>query len=163
MKNRKPAWTPFKPGTPPTDPVGASIFLNSRYQVNIKRIGAFEPFGQMVELSIKRRDKEPIYDWRDMQAIKNEFLGPNATMVQVFPPEKHLMDTANQYYFTGWNSGYELPFGFKQRSVNGREVTQYENGVAIQKPFEPHQVPATFEEDQNRFDAFIQQLVEQQK
>jgi hypothetical protein len=105
---------------------------------------------------IKRRDKEPIYDWRDMQTIKNEFLGKEATMVQVFPPERHLMDTANQYYFFGWSGSYELPFGFKQRSVNGREVTQYFNGgVAVQKPFEPHQMPETYSEDQQRFDDFL--------
>jgi hypothetical protein len=151
MKHRTPPWTAFKRGTPDTDPVGASIYLNSRYQVNIKDLPAVEPFGPMVEVSIKRRDKEPIYDWRDMQLIKNELLGKNVTMLQVFPPESRLVDTANQYYFYAfWE--YELPFGFKERVINARPETIYQSGSAIQKPFEPHQVPATLEEDQAMFD-----------
>lgn len=157
MKDRKPLWTAFQRAEPEFDPAGGQIYVNSRYQVSIR--GKFEggpPYGQFCELSLKRRDKEPIYDWRDMQKIKNEFFGANATMLQVFPPEKHLVDTSNQYYFyVFWE--YEFPFGFKERLVSERTGQQIFTGVAHsnqnkQQPFEAHQIPETVEEDQAHFD-----------
>lgn len=54
----------------------STVVMNDRYQVNITQGG--EPFagkGRMVWLSIKRLDKEPIHDWRDLQTIKNMLVG----------------------------------------------------------------------------------------
>ena len=94
----QPAWTPFEKGVlPPLPEVSVmqeqadssgvtleevistyesiareeSVLINSRYQVNIRKIG-----DTMVHLSIKRRDKAPVHDWRDLQRIKNEVVGP---------------------------------------------------------------------------------------
>jgi hypothetical protein len=136
MKLRKPIWTPFEPTDPEFDPTGARIYVNSRYQVAIKGFSTHDPFGRVVELSLKRRDKEPIYDWRDMQKIKNDFFGPAATMIQVFPPEKWLVDTSNQYYFYVLLD-YELPFGFKERLVSERsgQTTAVTNAVGVPAAF----------------------------
>lgn len=151
MKQRMPLWTPFVRGTPKFDSLGRAIFINSRYQVHISSL--YDPpcnqFGRFAELSIKRRDKEPILDWRDMQKIKNDFFGPNSTMIQLFPPERHLVDTANQYYFYVFLD-YEFPFGFKERlvsEVSGRTFP-HTNAATKQRPFEPHQRPETLAEDE---------------
>jgi len=56
-----------------------SVHVNERYQVNVQRIPA--PFGpgtsDMLWLSIKRRDREPIHDRRDLQRIKNAIVARN--------------------------------------------------------------------------------------
>lgn len=97
------------------------IFINSKYQVNIRRgpctvdgIGETE----MVHISIKRIDKRPVRDWRDLQRIKDELLGRNCEAVEVFPAQDRMVDTANQYHLWGIaNEDFRFPFGFEQRFV----------------------------------------------
>lgn len=73
----------------------------------------------MIELSVKRRDKEPIFDWRDMQQMKNEIVGPECEGIQMFPAESRLVDTANQYWmFCFADPKVRLPFGFDVRRVS---------------------------------------------
>ena len=54
--------------------------------------------GTMTYLSIKRLDKKSIHDWRHMQQIKNELVGKDYEAVEIYPNEKRLVDTANQYH-----------------------------------------------------------------
>jgi hypothetical protein len=153
MKHKKPAWTDFIV-TKNLDAVGARLVVNSRYQVAMKGPYKDDHFGLFMELSIKRRDKEAILDWRDMQKIKNDLVGKETTMIQIFPPEKHLVDTANQYYFYVFQN-YEFPFGFKHRLVTDATGVQMADGLTTQRPFEPHQVPETFVEDKAKYEAAI--------
>lgn len=73
-------------------------------------------------LSLKRLDREPITDWRDKQAIKNQIVGPEYEAVEIYPAESRLVDGANQYHL--WVLGdrgdepAQLPFGFFKRSVS---------------------------------------------
>lgn len=93
------------------------VWINSRYQVNIDRspeIG--EGWPKMIHLSIKRRDKEVIHDWRDLQRIKNELIGPEHEAVELYPAESRLVDAANQYHL--WvlaEPGVRFPFGWTER------------------------------------------------
>lgn len=151
----KPLWTNLKVGAPEVSPLGGRIWLNSRYQVEIRFAGIFPIYGEIYEMSIKRRDKEALYDWRDIQRIKNDLFGSNTTAVQLFPPERHLVDTANQYYFYVFADSFEFPFGFKERLLNNKAETRVSNGLSKQKPFESHQLPADMEEQQHRFDEAI--------
>ena len=117
-------WTPFLPAVLPDDhPSGVllddTVFLNSRYQVNCLEVDAPEPFGAMLHLSIKRRDKRPIHDWRDLQRIKNELCGTERQAVEIYPPESLLVDSANQYHLWVFDT-FRLPFGFHGRLVSER-------------------------------------------
>jgi hypothetical protein len=49
-------------------------------------------------LSIKRRDREVIRDWRELQAIKNAIVGPEHEGFELYPAESRLVDTANQFH-----------------------------------------------------------------
>jgi len=75
-----------------------SVHMNDRYQVNAQTLEA--PFGEFVGdviwLSIKRRDKVPVHDWRDLQVIKNLIVGPEHEGFEIYPTEPRLVDTANQ-------------------------------------------------------------------
>jgi hypothetical protein len=91
-------------------------FINDTYQVNVQPPSAeHDPF---IHLSIKRLDKAPIHDWRDLQAIKNMIVGPEYEGVELFPKESRLVDSANQYHI--WvlkREGQIFPLGFPARMV----------------------------------------------
>lgn len=90
------------------------IWMNDVYQVAITVNKAWK------HLSIKRLDKAPIKEWRDMQEIKNELVGPEWEAVELYPAESRLVDTANQYHlwvFIGEGQDFRWPFGFNERLV----------------------------------------------
>jgi len=127
-KWRRPDWTPFEKGdvaelNARLAELGAEpedeVWLNSIYQVNVKRYPA--PPGwpcDIIHLSIKTRTKRALHDWRDMQRIKNEIVGPEHEAVELYPKESRLVDTSNQYHL--WvmaEEGLIYPFGFADRCV----------------------------------------------
>jgi len=97
------------------------VFLNDTYQVNVRRDaknGFTDGKMLMVHLSIKRRDKRAIRDWRHFQQIKNELVGPECEAIELFPAESRLVDGANQYHL--WclaEAGMMFPVGFMERGV----------------------------------------------
>ena len=105
------------------------VWLNNTYQANIRRKtgegwfdeteecwnGFPEEAGEVIWISIKRRDREAIHDWRDFQLIKNDIAGPEMEAVEIYPAESRLMDTANQYHLFAWKGTF--PVGFQFRSV----------------------------------------------
>jgi hypothetical protein len=114
------------------------IWLNDLYQAAVRsrtgpgffdeshEVGVWFDDPKMVTfwISVKRHDKEPIFDWRHMQLLKNDILGEEAEAVQVFPAESRLMDTANQYHLFGWKSGVAFPIGFRNRLVTGEAYAE---------------------------------------
>ena len=88
------------------------VYLNDKYQVSLRRLG------EIVHLSIKRIDREPVHDWRELQQIKTELVGPECEAVELYPAESRVIDTANQYHL--WavpNSTFRFPFGFESKRV----------------------------------------------
>jgi hypothetical protein len=111
------------------------IWLNNRYQVNVKRdVPVPDGWPEMVHLSIKRIDKGVIHDWRHLQRIKNEIVGPDHEAVELYPSEERLIDTVNQYHL--WvlaKPGLRFPFGWDHRLVadsggNGAKQRPFEEG-----------------------------------
>jgi hypothetical protein len=106
---------------------GASIVMNSRYQVMMREMG------EIMYLSIKRIDQKPIRNWRDLQRIKNELVGPECEGLELFPAESRLLDSANQYHlFVLRDPSKRLPFGHK----DGRVVNENADVGEAQEPFE---------------------------
>lgn len=143
MKRKLPPWTPFEEASPmpnekmSTMPdaarermmrvreigrVDGRVYINSRYVVTVSRIEArVEGAPDLIQLSIRRRDRSAVHDWRDMQRIKNEIVGAEAEAVELYPAESRLVDTANQYYL--WVVvGMTWPFGFNKRLVSERGI-----------------------------------------
>jgi hypothetical protein len=84
------------------------IWLNDTYQVNVRWNHPL-----VVHMSIKRRDKEPIHDWRELQEIKNQLVGRDHEAVEIYPSEADLIDTSNQFHLWVFKDPkYRLPFGF---------------------------------------------------
>lgn len=106
---------------------GSQIWKNDVYQVAVRKRGE-----GLVHLSIKRIDRQPIRDWRDLQQIKNQLVGPECEGVELYPAESRLVDTANQFHI--WcctNPKFRFPFGFE-----GRFVQEETFGKAVNRKFE---------------------------
>ena len=112
------------------------VYANDEYQVNIEKNSY--SFGNIIHvwhLSIKRLDKEPIHDWRDLQAIKNMLVGEEYEAVEIYPAESRLIDSANQFHlwvfhhYDGSNKIPSLPLGF----IGVRNVTSIEKNNSKQR------------------------------
>lgn len=159
-------WTPFeKADTFRLDPVLAilaeangltdelkEVWVNNLYQVSILRGLRWCADGpELIRLSIKRRDKKAIHDWRDLQRIKNELVGEENEAIELYPAESRLVDTANQYWL--WvlkDSKERFPFGFINRWVSNVS----EKGT-VQRPFPLDRMP----KDCKTFDQYKRDLV----
>lgn len=95
------------------------IVMNSLYQVNIRKLPPpVEGWPDILHLSIKRRDKAVIHDWRDLQRIKNEVVGPECEAIELYPAESRLVDSANQYHLWVFhNPQFRFPVGWHERLV----------------------------------------------
>ncbi|MGV4796178.1 DUF7694 domain-containing protein [Rhizobium sp. F40D2] len=80
----------------------------------------FRPFrdergDEVIHLAIRTASQlEP--PWRDMQRIKNEICGEEATAVQVMPPACELVDEADMYHM--WVVSGRLPFTLAYRRAS---------------------------------------------
>lgn len=101
--------------------MGARVFKNSIYQVEVSFQEMPPPFGRVTYLSIKTRDKQPRHDWRELQRIKNELVGEEVEAVELYPAETRLVDTSNQYHLYCFPElqfeGKKFPFGYRERLV----------------------------------------------
>ena len=130
--------TPFRKCTPPTEADVQSVledhrkaglniteqevrdsicqgttYRNDKYQVVVRKLG-----NDWVHLSIKRIDREPVHDWRDLWQIKNMLVGLECEAVELYPADSRLVDEANQYHL--WANAsplFRFPWGFKDRLV----------------------------------------------
>lgn len=90
------------------------VFKNDIYQVIIHEAEVSPGFPEMIWLSIRRLDREPVKDWRDMQTIKNELVGQENEGVELYPAESFLVDTSNQYHMWVFkDSNLRFPFGMR--------------------------------------------------
>ncbi len=106
------------------------FYINDRYQVKVKDVG-----NELLWLSIKRLDKEPIHDWRDLQEIKNQIVGKECEGVEIYPAESRKVDGANQYHLWVYKDPkIRIPFGMQERLVDYTTVI----GGSKQRPEEVH-------------------------
>jgi hypothetical protein len=148
-------WTPFVPAEKIPELPNDVIYINSRYQVNMRRGVAPSPFGKYIELSIKTRDKMAFHDWRDFQRIKNELVGPEYEGIELYPSESRLVDTANQFFmfvFKPQFPGNHFPFGFTTRLLASEGTMG-----SSQRPFEVEPSDAMNAE---QFKKFIEDAIE---
>ena len=135
-------WQPFQ--GPQHGPFGA-LFHNNRYHVFIRKLRNPQADGpDIVHLSIRDNQRTAKHDWRDFQRIKNEILGPEIELVEIYPRESQLVDTSNQFHlfgfltdepvFTkmglGWEEGRVIWDGIGPRPT----VAGYDVSNAVQRP-----------------------------
>jgi hypothetical protein len=102
------------------------VFDNGKYQVIVRA----EQEG-WEWLSIKRKDREVIHDWRELQEIKNAICGEEREAVELYPAESRLVDSSNQFHLWVLPKGEMFPFGYGKRLV-----VKGHNDVSKQRDFE---------------------------
>lgn len=110
------------------------IWLSDAYQVSITPLESTDPNAPPMKwLSIKRRDRKPIHDWRDLQVIKNKLIGPECEAFELYPAESRCVDEANQFHLWAFTDPqFRVPLGFNERSVGESSVAG-----SVQRPFTP--------------------------
>lgn len=99
------------------------LYRSEHYQVAVDKNPTHGFKGLIIwHLSIKRLDKAPIMDWRDLQDIKNKLVGPEHEAIQLFPAESRCVDSANQYHLWAFMKEGDkrqpmIPVGWTQRFV----------------------------------------------
>jgi hypothetical protein len=150
MPDILPAWTPFvefEPQIPPALLAASEAdyevykaimrrtthYANSRYIVTLERRSVRA--GTLLILSIKGLWRFARHDWRDFQRIKNELVGKEQEMVELYPAESRLHDTANQFSLFGFE-GKPMGIGWPDR-----DVSDAQDPSVVQRPFEPDARP----------------------
>jgi hypothetical protein len=154
-------WTPFEKATLHPDVAKEGFdqcWKNSRYTVLVRYMK--DTYGDdLVHLSVKRNDKNPMHDWRDMQRIKNEILGDEEEAMELYPAESRLVDTANQYHLWCF-AGRKAPFGYNSERCVMEEVGNVCGGTGKQRPFE--EKPADLMTDEQWRELFTKKSKERQ-
>jgi hypothetical protein len=84
-------------------------FSNNHYVVMVND-NAQTTSGPAIRAMIQRHDDRPLPNhWADVQAIKNELFGDEATAVEYYPAESELIDDHNIYWIWVFPAGV-LPF-----------------------------------------------------
>ncbi|MGH9427340.1 MAG: DUF7694 domain-containing protein [Terriglobia bacterium] len=141
MKRPLLPWTKFEHNVYSIDPAQNAkmmetamtdeLLKNSRYTVNIRHLR-----DGWTHLSVKRNDRSPLRDWRELQRIKNEVCGLEREAVEIFPAESRLVDTSNQYFLFVLDSGKSFPLGFQERLVSdSTERARDDSSPVAQRPF----------------------------
>jgi len=91
-----------------------AVYSNSEYVVLVyKNEGhGFHKSIKIWHLSIRRRDRAPLHDWRVFQEIKNQICGENKEALELYPREDRVVDAANQYHLFAIMTDHFIPLGF---------------------------------------------------
>lgn len=131
----------------------ARTYVNDKYQVSVEKLGH-----GWLWLSIKRKDKEPIHDWRELQAIKNAIAGKEREAVELYPAESRLVDTSNEFHLFVLPLNTKFPFGFKTRLIVKGHKGGWHKGSA-QREFNEGEEPAdaiSVEQSQKMLEKFLE-------
>ncbi len=103
------------------------IYKNNMFTVNFYNGSSADDMvhheelkGKCVWLSIKRNDKTTRIEWFDKMQIVRALLGDDWMGMELYPPQKFMVDTANQYHIICIPPEYvdDFPFGWKHREIN---------------------------------------------
>lgn len=113
-------------------------FVNDNYMVDVRMEDG--TMDGLVWLSIKRKDKNWMRDWRELQRIKNAICGEEREGCELYPAESRLVDSSNQFHIFVLPKGDYFPFGYKNRFVVEGHKGGWNKG-SNQRPFKIGQEP----------------------
>lgn len=121
-------WDPWKIQEAPPKTGMDVLYYNNRYHVFVAKYKNRDPNGpDVIHLSIRSHDRSALLDWRDLQRIKNELVGKETEMVQLFPRESHLVDTSNQFHLWGFVSEHPV---FTEAGVGWEQGRNVHDGMS---------------------------------
>ena len=105
------------------------VWLNDRYRCSVRYVAsdmsdAEDPRLGLCHLSIHSHTRGTSHDWRHFQRIKNDVMGPNREALEIYPDERRLVDTSNEYHLWVLPEGVWAPFGFDERYVDYETINK---------------------------------------
>lgn len=120
----------------PTDCDRIEVWGNDQYEATVECYT-----NGWAYITLKRYDRHAVRDWRHLQSIKNEVVGPEREAFELFPAESRLLDTSNQYHLWVLPEGDSIPLGQSGRAINTpREIRAFNEehgGKARQRDWQP--------------------------
>ena len=107
---------------------GTTVWENNRYLVHREPVPSDQHgFGdnEVVWLSIKARDDTARHDWREFQWIKNELCGEEWEAIELYPSEKRMVDSVNQFHLWCLSPPAVFPIGWWSRKVVEENTSAY--------------------------------------
>lgn len=117
-------------GTLAPVPDGERWYGNNKYSACLRIYTPDDPDNLTVlHISYHRRDRSAARDWREAQMIKNDIVGPEQEMVELYPAESRIVDMANEFHMWGFAGVPMVGLGFN----DGRQV-EVDPDLAVQYP-----------------------------
>jgi hypothetical protein len=88
--------------------------LLEHYESDLYYVDAIRHLGDILQIMVRRHDWQPVSDWRDKQAIKNQIAGPESEAIELYPAESRVVDYANWAHLWLMPGGEAFPFGFSK-------------------------------------------------
>jgi hypothetical protein len=63
--------------------------------LSVQVLECVAPWGWTRHVRVKRRDGKDGITWDELQAVKDEYLGPDAQAVEIYPAQHRLVDEVN--------------------------------------------------------------------
>jgi len=127
------AWETMKPDGkvyPDPDRSGRNVlfYSNRLYAATVRQFDDGWPLGggPWAQIGVYCPDGEPRHDWRELQCIKNDIVGPEWEGIELFPAESRLLDPSNYYLLY---CAPKIPIG----KYCGRTIMLAENCIAPQR------------------------------
>jgi hypothetical protein len=96
--------------------------LKEVYESDTYHVEAIRHKGDVRQILIRRHDWQPLADWRDKQAIKNQIAGAESEAIELYPAESRLSDNGNWSHLWLQPGGAKFPYGYSE----GSRLTQGE-------------------------------------
>lgn len=76
---------------------------NGYYGVTVWHEGDRDGIGAFTYLTVSRKDGKPIDGFDDLQRIKNDLVSPKSFAIEIYPPQKNLIDALNVRHLRCYN------------------------------------------------------------
>jgi len=77
---------------------GETYWRNAFYLVMRKELEPERGLDGAVRLSMRREDGKAIREWKHIQRVKNEIVGPEREAVEIFPPQSMVTDMSHEHH-----------------------------------------------------------------
>jgi hypothetical protein len=74
-------------------------------------VAVYDEQDGITHITVQRLDGTPARDWRHLQQIKNEVIGPEREAVELYPAQSRVVDLTNTTHLWVFPEGVQVPFG----------------------------------------------------
>ena len=92
---------------------------------NIYAVAVYDEHQGITHVTVQRLDGTPTRDWRHLQQIKNEVVGPEREAIELYPAQSRVVDMTNTTHLWVMGEGETIPFGMFPLPIGTCEPTAH--------------------------------------